>query len=411
MLDVKKIRADFPILKRQINGKPLVYLDNAATSQKPLQVIRAITDYYSFHNANIHRGAHTLGEEATELFENSRKVVADFIGARSSKEIIFTKNSTESLNLVAYSWGRENIKEDDEIITTNMEHHSDFVPWQVLAQEKKAKFLTVPFNKEGLLDEEELIKFLNPKTKLVALVHISNTLGTINPVRDLTAKIKNYNPKIAVVIDASQSVPHMPLSVTDIGCDFLAFTGHKMLSPMGIGVLWGKEELLKEMAPFMTGGGMIKEVDNDHSSWAEIPDRFEAGTPNVEGAVGMAAAIDYLKAVGMENIRDHEKELTEYALSKLEKIEGLNKYGPNDKEKQGGIITFNIEGVHPHDVSTVFDKMGICVRTGHHCTMPLHQKLGVPATVRASFYLYNTEEEIDKMIEAIKEVKNTFKLT
>lgn len=410
MLNVNKIRKDFPILSRKIQGCPLVYFDNGATSQKPVQVLTAMDDFYLCHNANINRSAHTLAEEATLEYLKARETVASFIKAKSQKEIIFVRNSTEAINLVAYSWGRKNIKEGDEIITSEMEHHSNLVPWQILCQEKKAVLKFIPFNKEGILEIELLEKLITKKTKLMTLVHVSNALGTINPIKSIIKKAKKINPQIKFLIDASQSVPHMAVDVSDLGGDFLAFTGHKMLGPMGIGVLWGKEEILEQMPPFLGGGDMIKEVYSDHSTWNDLPEKFEAGTPNVGGAVGLMAGITYLKEIGMDKIREHEKELVSYGLLKLKEIPEVTVYGPLDSEKRGGILTFNINGVHPHDVSHVFDKMGICVRAGHHCTMPLHQKLGVPATVRASFYIYNTKEEIDIMIKAIWQVKKIFRV-
>lgn len=411
MLDTNKIRQDFPILNRKINGFPLIYLDNGATTQKPRQVIEAICDYYYLHNANINRGAHTLGVEATEMYAKARQTVASFIKAKSSKEIIFVRNSTEAINLVAYTWGKVNINKGDEILITEMEHHSNLVPWQILAQEKEANLKFLPFNARGLLEIDNFDKYVSSKTKILSLVHISNMLGTINPVKEIIQKARAINPNIIILVDASQSVPHLPISVIDLDCDFLVFTGHKMLGPMGIGVLYEKEKLLEAMPPFLYGGDMIKEVYLDHSTWNELPEKFEAGTPNVAGAVGLEAAIKYLSSLGMENIREHEKELVKYTIDKLSKISQVTIYGPQDINLRGGIISFNITGVHPHDVSEVLDKMGIAVRVGHHCTMPLHQKLGIPASVRASFYIYNTKEEIDKLVEGVKETIKIFRIS
>lgn len=410
MLNVQKIHQDFPILNRQMNGFPLVYLDNGATSQKPKQAIEAVADYYFNHNANVNRGAHTLGVEATEMYEKARQSVTNFIKAKSPKEIIFVRNSTEAINLVAYTWGKANIIKGDEILITEMEHHSNLVPWQILAKEKVAVLKYLPFNAKGLLEIDKLTNFVSSKTKILSLVHISNALGTINPVKKIIQKAKSINPNIVVLADASQSVPHLPVSVADLDCDFLAFTGHKMLGPMGIGILYGKEQILETMPPFLYGGDMIKEVYLDHSTWNDLPEKFEAGTPNVAGAVGLEAAINYLNNIGLDNIREHEKELTKYTLSELTKISKVTIYGPLNVEHRGGIVTFNIEGVHPHDVSEVLDKMGIAVRVGHHCAMPLHQKLGVPASVRASFYIYNTKEEVEKLVRGVEEVIKTFKI-
>lgn len=411
MLDTKKIRKDFPILKRKYHGHPLVYFDNGATSQKPKQVIKAISDFYFLHNANINRSAHFLGEEATQMYEEARLEVANFIGAESSKEIIFVRNSTEAINLVAYAWGRKNILEGDEIITTEMEHHSNLVPWQVLAKEKKAKLKFIPFDKDGFLDLSMLSKLVTKKTKIVSLVHVSNMLGTINPIKKIIKMVKEINPQTLVLVDGSQSVQHLPVFVKDLDGDFFAFTGHKMLGPLGIGVLWAKEKILSEMPPFLSGGDMIKEVYLDHVTWNELPEKFEAGTPNVEGAIGLAEAIRYLNKLGMTEIRKHEIELVKYILAKLSKIPEITVYGPKNPDLRGGLVSFNIKGIHPHDVSQVFSNQGICVRAGHHCTMPLHQKLNIPASVRASFYIYNTKEEIDLMIEAINKVIRIFKVS
>lgn len=408
MLDVQKIREDFPILKRLINGKPLVYLDNAATTQKPQQVIDSIVDYYSFHNANIHRGIHTLAEEATEMYEKSREKTAEFIGAENSKEIIFVRNSTEAINLVAQSWGRTYLKSGDEIVLSESEHHSNLVPWQMLAKEKGVKLIFLSLNEEGLLDVDYFRKILTKKVKLVSLVHVSNVLGTINPIPEIGKLTREVGAKF--LVDGSQSVPRMPIKVKDLNCDFLAFTGHKMLGPTGIGVLWGKEEILQKMPPFLGGGDMIREVYLDHSSWNELPWKFEAGTPNIAGAIGFGEALDYLEKIGMENIFEYEKELTEYALSNLGNLGYLNIYGPKTVKHKTGVISFNIKGVHPHDVAQVLDQEAIAVRSGFHCAMPLHKKLALSASTRASFYIYNTKEEIDKLVEGLEKAIKTFKI-
>lgn len=408
MLDVIKIRKDFPILKRKIHGKPLIYFDNAATTQKPQQVIDALVDYYSNHNANIHRGIHTLAEEATVLHEGAREKIRKFIKAKSSKEIIFVRNSTEAINLVAYSWGRANLKKGDEIIISESEHHSNIIPWQFVAEEKgvKLKFINVDIN--GNLNLLLLKKLLNKKTKLVSLVHISNVLGTINPIKEI-GKIVHKTGALFLV-DGAQSVPRMPTDVTDLGCDFLVASAHKMLGPTGMGFLYARTELLENMPPFMGGGDMIREVYLDHAIWNDIPYKFEAGTPNIADAVAFGAAIDYLTELGMENVFSHEKMLTDYALGKLAKIPHVTIYGPKTSKSKTGVISFSIKGIHPHDVAQILDQEGIAIRSGFHCAMPLHQKLKLPATARASFYIYNTTEEIDRFIQALNKVINTFKV-
>lgn len=408
MLNVNKIRQDFPILKRKINGYPLVYLDNAATSQKPEVVIEATNDYYRNYNANVHRGIHTLANEATQAYEGVREKTKKFINAKSTKEIIFTKNDTEGINLVAYSWGRQNIKKGDEIILTVMEHHSNLVPWQFIAKEKGAKLKFIDIDEEGNLDLDSFTRLLNKKTKLVSIVWISNALGTINPVEKII-KLAHQNGS-RVLIDAAQFAPHMPINVQKINTDFLAFTGHKMLGPMGTGVLWGKEEILEQMPPFLGGGDMIREVYLEKTIPNDLPYKFEAGTPNVGGIIGLGAAIDYLNKIGLDKIRSHEKKLTQYALDKLSKMKDITVYGPKDTDKRGGIITFNIKGIHPHDVAQILDDYGIAIRVGHHCTMPLHQRLSLTASCRASLYLYNTKEEIDKLADTIIKIKGIFRI-
>jgi cysteine desulfurase/selenocysteine lyase len=402
-IDVNKIREDFPILSIDINGKKLVYLDNGATTHKPKSVIQAITDYNEKINGNPHRGAHYLSVAATDAYEGAREKVKNFIGARKASEIIFTKNATESLNLIAYTYGMAFIQPGDEIVVTISEHHSNILPWQMVAKAKNAVLKYMYINKEGRLTEEEYREKITDKTKLVAVAQMSNVLGTIYPVKDIVEYA--HSKGAVVVVDGAQSVPHMKVKVTDLDADFFVFSGHKALAPMGIGVLYGKEELLLKMPPFLRGGDMIEYVTEQDSTFAELPFKFEAGTQNVEGAVALCAAIDYLEAVGMDNIAEHEKELTEYALSKMREIPYVTIYGPRDMDNRGGIISFNIEGVHPHDVASIVDSYGVAVRAGHHCAQPLMKYLGIQASSRASFYFYNTFEEVDKFIESIKSVR------
>jgi len=407
MIDVN-IKKDFPILSRLVNGKPVVYLDNGATSQKPEAVINAISDYYKNHNANVHRGVHVLAEEATELFENSRKTVAEFIGARK-EEIVFVRNTTEAINLVAYAWGRKNVGKGDSVATTIMEHHSNFVPWQQLAIERGAEFKVWDINKDGTLDLEKIFDVVNSKTKILAVTHVSNVTGVINDVKEIVARAKRINPSILVLVDGAQAVPHMKVNVSDIGADFYAFSGHKMMGPMGIGVLFGKKEVLENMPSFLFGGSMIREVSIEKTEFLDPPTRFEAGTPDVAGTVGLTAAIDYLKKLGMDEVRAHEKELTKYCLEALGKIEGVTIYGPLDTEKRAGVVSFNYKNIHSHDVAQILDSVGVCVRSGHHCAMPLHTRLGASASTRASFYVYNTKEDIDRLAEGLEKVRSVFK--
>ncbi len=436
-IDVQKIRKDFPILARKIYDKPLVYFDNAATSQKPKQVIAAISNYYEQHNANVHRGVHKLSEEATALYEEARKKVANFVNAGDSRQIVFTKNATEAINLVAYSWGRKNIKKGDEILLTEMEHHSNLVPWQILAREVGATLKFIPINENGelkiknrslrALRSNELEELITQKTKLVALTHVSNVLGTINPVKRIIEDIKHLDSRIKILVDGAQAVPHMPVSIQHIKPDFYVFTGHKMLGPTGIGILYAKKELLEEMEPFLAGGEMILSVTYENSAWNYIPWKFEAGTPDIAGAIGLGAAVDYLSKIGMKNIREHEKELTTYALEKLTRIKNLETYGPKEIEKRGdptsqarlaeraGVVSFNIVkngkvAVHPHDLSSILDTEGIATRSGYHCAEPLCRKLEIPGATRVSFYIYNTKDEVDKLIPAIEKAKKIFKI-
>jgi cysteine desulfurase/selenocysteine lyase len=404
MPNTKKLRKDFPILKRKVHGKQLVYLDNAATTQKPKAVIDAIKDYYENYNANIHRSIHVLGEEATAAYEEAHKKVADFINA-DFEEVIFTKSTTESLNLLAYSLTSD-LKPGDEIVISEMEHHSNFVPWQQLALKKNLKLKFIEINKDGTLNDESIKNNITNKTKIVSITHVSNVLGTVNDVKKI-AKIAHENNAL-MIVDAAQSVPHMKVDVKDLDVDFLAFSGHKMLGPTGIGVLYGKKELLKEMQPFLYGGEMIKEVTFKQTKFNDLPWKFEAGTPNIAQGIGLGYAIDYLNKIGMENIENHEKGLVKYAYEKLSKIKEVEIYGPST-EKRSGLIAFNVKGIHAHDTSQILDGEGIAIRAGHHCAMPLASKLGIAASARASFYLYNTKEEIDKLIEGIHKVIKVFK--
>ncbi len=405
MFDPAVVKKDFPILKREVNGKSLVYLDSGATSQKPKQVLDSERDYYEQHNANVHRGAHTLGDEATQLYGEARATVAKFIGARN-EEIIFVRNTTEAINLVAYSWGLDSLKKDDVIVTTLMEHHANMVPWQEVARRTGAKLEVVGLTEDGLVDMEDYAQKLKLKPKMVAFVHVSNALGTINPVKEMTKMA--HKAGALVLVDGAQAVPHMKVDVAEIGCDFYAFSGHKMLGPMGIGILWGKKEILDKMQPFLTGGGMISEVYTDHSSWAEVPEKFEAGTPNVAGAVGLSTAIDYLEKLGLDNVRKHDMEIVAYAIEQLQSINEVKMLGTLEVEKRCGSVSFEYKGVHAHDVATILDSEGVAVRSGHHCTMPLHNNLGLAASARASFNVYTTKEDIDTLVKALGKVKQVF---
>jgi cysteine desulfurase/selenocysteine lyase len=405
-LDVDQIRRDFPILKREVRpGVPLVYLDSTATTQKPTQVIMAMDNYYRTYNSNVHRGVHTLAEEATAAYEAARQRAADFINAQHAKEIIFTRNTTESINLVAYTWGRTFLHEDDLIILTEMEHHSNIVPWQILAAEKGIRLEFIPITSDGLLLLDEYQKLLEQKPKLVAFTHMSNVLGTINPAKEIVRLA--HQAGAVTLIDGAQSVPHFPVDVQDIEVDFLAFSGHKVCGPTGIGVLYGKIELLNKMPPFMGGGEMIKKVLLHSFTPNDIPHKFEAGTPAIAEAVGLHAALDYVDAVGMDKIAAHEREIIAYALERLEEVQGLTVIGP-DASHKGGVAAFTLDGIHPHDIAQILDQDGIAVRAGHHCAMPLHDKFNIPATTRASFYLYNTANEVDQLIEGLYKVKRYF---
>ena len=405
-LDVARIRDDFPILSRKVHGKPLVYLDNAATSQKPHQVISALTEYYEGYNANVHRGVHSLSMEATDRYEEAREKVARFIGACQSEEVVWTRNTTEAINIVTGSWARSNLQPGDEVVVTEMEHHSNMVPWQMVTQERGATLRYLRLSDDGKLDLDDIDAIINNRTKMVSIVHASNSLGTINPVKEITARARAVGA--AVMIDGAQSVPHMSVDVQDLDCDFLAFSGHKMLGPTGIGVLYAKREILETMEPFLTGGEMVLSVTLDGADWNDLPMRFEAGTPNIADAIALGAAVDYLDSTGMDNIRRHEVLLTDYALSRLREIEDLVIFGAEAAEDRGGAISFHTPDVHPHDLGTYLDQQGIAVRTGHHCTMPIMRKFGVPATTRASFYLYNTEEEVDHLVDSLKSALRYF---
>ena len=403
-----ELRNDFPIFKKKINGKELVYLDNASTTQKPYSVINSITDFYSNYNSNIHRAVYQLAEEATALYEQSREKIANFINVRP-EEIVFTRNTTESINLIAHSWARTNLKKDDGVAITELEHHSNIVPWQILSQEIGTRLEYVGIDENGFLDLQYLIELISSKkVKLVSLSHMSNVLGTIVPIERII-KIAHEND-IPVLVDGAQSVPHMPVDVKNMDCDFLVFSAHKMLGPTGVGVLYAKKEFLEKMRPFMGGGDMIKEVFKFHTNYNEVPYKFEAGTPNIADVVGFGAAIDYLQKIGMENIRKHEIDLTEYALESILSIKHLTVYGPRDPNYRGGVISFNIADIHPHDLATIMNDHGIAIRSGHHCAQVLMQRLDVPATSSASFYIYNTKEEIDKFVNAIKEAGRIFKI-
>jgi cysteine desulfurase/selenocysteine lyase len=412
-LNIEKIREDFPILKRKVSGgKPLVYLDNAATTQKPLAVINAIHDYYMNYNSNIHRAVHQLAEEATLEFEKTREKVAEFINARSTEEIVFTRNATEAINLVAYSWGRTNVKKEDRIVITELEHHSNIVPWQILTSEKGAKLDYVGTDDNGYLKLQEYMNYLESskkkKVKLVSVSHMSNVLGTIVPVNDM---IKMSHEKgIPVLIDAAQSVPHMPVDVQKMDCDFMAFSAHKMLGPTGVGILYVKKEILEKMPPFIGGGDMIKEVHKYETRYNDLPYKFEGGTPNIADVIGFSAAIDYLNKLGMDKVREHEVELTEYALDIITKVEGVTLYGPRNTKDRGGVISFNIGDIHPHDLATIMNDHGVAIRSGHHCAQVLMERLDVAATSRASFYIYNTKEEIDIFVSALGEARRLFKI-
>ncbi len=427
-LDPVALQADFPILAREIHGQPLAYLDNAASTQRPQAVIKALDEFYRAHYANIHRGVHTLSEEATVAYEEARDKVAAFIHAPDRRGVIFVRNATEAINLVAYAWGRANVGLGDRIVVTEMEHHSNLVPWQVLAREVGAELAYVSVTGEGRLDPESLDRLLQGPVKLVAFTHVSNVLGTVNPAQEIVARARAAGAR--VLVDAAQSVPHLPVDVAALDCDFLAFSGHKMCGPTGVGVLYGRPELLEEMPPFLTGGGMIRRVGRTEATWADLPGKFEAGTPAIAEAVGLGAAVDYLSGVGMEAVWAHEQELAAYALERLEEAPGVRVIGPpatpplcppfgsaQDRPRKrgggaggerGGVVAFIVESIHPHDLAQVLDWEGVAIRAGRHCAQPLHECLGLGATARASFYLYNTCEEVDRLVEGIQKAQGVF---
>ncbi len=404
-LDVEVIRKDFPIFETSVHGKRLVYLDSAATSQKPRQVIDRLVRFYETENANVHRGVYELAERATAAYEGAREACARFIGARSARSIVFTRGTTEATNLVRYAWGRANVDEGDEILVTEMEHHSNLIPWQMLAAEKQAKLSHLPIDDEGKLRMDLLGDYVTERTKLVCVTLMSNVLATINPVRALADAAHAVGARI--LVDAAQAAPHFALDVNVLDVDFLGYSAHKMCGPTGAGVLYAREDLLEEMAPFHGGGEMIREVWPDRATWNEIPYKFEAGTPNIAQAVGMGAAVEYVEALGMDAVREHEIELASYAIQRLEEA-GATVYGPRDPAERGGVVAFNFEEVHPHDMATILDQEGVCIRAGHHCAQPLMRRLGVPATARASFYVYNDTDDVDALMHGLDQAKGWF---
>ncbi len=402
--NVNRIREDFPILKKKVHKKNLVYLDNAATTQKPNYVIDKVNEYYTTMNANIHRGVHALSQEATEAFEGARIQIKQFINALGKNQIIFTRGTTEAINLVASSYGRANIKEGDEIIISHMEHHSNIVPWQLLCKERNAKLRVIPVNDDGELIFEEFEKLVNKRTKFISIVYVSNSLGTINPIKEIIKYAHQFN--IPVLVDAAQAVNHLKVDVQDLDCDFLAFSGHKIYGPTGIGALYGKVELLESMPPYMGGGDMISKVTFEETTFNELPHKFEAGTPDIAGAIGLGAAIEYVNNIGMENIREHEHSLLEYTIKQIAQVPGLRIIG-TAKEKTS-VLSFVLENIHPHDIGTFLDFEGVAIRTGHHCTQPLMKRFNIPATSRASFAMYNTKEEVDVLVNGLKKIIEVF---
>ena len=405
-LDVAGIREDFPILRRTVHSKRLVYLDSAATSQKPNQVIDAIADFYRTTNANIHRGLHTLSQEATTAYEATRGAVARFLGGLDPEGVVFTRNATEALNLVAYAWGRRNIREGDEILLTQMEHHSNLVPWIILAEEKGAILKHIGVKDDGTLEMEDLDRLLSPRTRLVSVMMVSNALGTINPVQEIAARARKVGA--AVILDGAQAVPHLPLDATKLDFDFLAFSAHKMLGPTGVGVLYARKDLLQSLEPFLGGGEMIREVQLDRATWNDAPHRFEAGTPNIADVIAFSAAIEYLERIGMDAVRAHEVELLAYALEGLRSIPSLRIFGPQECTLRSGVISFMDRDVHPHDLSQYLDQNGVAIRAGHHCAQPLMRRLGTVATARASFYLYNDRDDVDMLVGSIRSARKYF---
>lgn len=402
----ERVRADFPILQQPMNGKPLVYLDSAATSQKPQVVIDALVRYYAQYNANVHRGIYRIAEQATEAFEAARAKVATFINAATPAEVVFTRSATEAINLVAYAWGRANVRTGDEILVTEMEHHSNLVPWQMVAAAQGATLRVVPFDDQGMLVMDEFDRLLSERTRLVALTHQSNVLGTINPVRELAAKARLAGAR--VLVDGAQSVPHMPVDVQALGVDFFAFSAHKMCGPTGAGALWARYDLLDAMPPFQGGGEMIMLVHLDRSTYKDPPHKFEAGTPNIADCIAWGDAVDYLQGLGMAAVRDHEMHLTHYAMRRLGEVPGLRLFGPESPQRRGGVFAFDLDVAHPHDVAQILDQDGIAVRAGHHCAQPLHRRLDVSATTRASLYVYNTEADVDALVAGLLGVRKMF---
>jgi cysteine desulfurase / selenocysteine lyase len=405
-VELEEIRDDFPVLQQKVHGKPLIYFDNAATSQKPRIVIAAMNDYYERYNANVHRGIHSLAERATKEYERAREKIVKFINAPSPETLIFTRGATEAINLVAYSWAMTNLKKGDEILTTFMEHHSNIVPWYQVCERTGAVIKRIELTPDGTLDLGNLDTLLTDRTKLVAVTQQSNVLGTINPVRQIADAA--HKKGAVVLVDGAQSIPHMAVDVQAMDCDFFVFSGHKMLGPTASGALYGKRAILEAMPPFMGGGEMIKEVWFDHAKYNDLPYKFEAGTPNIAESIGLGVAVDYLTRIGMEKIRQHEKEITQYTLDRFKDFPEVTVYGPKDVEKRGGLVAFALGDVHPHDIATFADQDGIAIRAGHHCAMPLHKKLGLAATARASFYLYNTRDEVDVFIEMLHKAKKFF---
>ncbi|UOY90992.1 cysteine desulfurase [Ectobacillus sp. JY-23] len=402
-MDIQEIRKQFPILHQQVNGKQLVYLDNAATSQKPIQVIEALDQYYKGYNSNVHRGVHTLGTKATDAYEGAREKVRKFINASSIEEVVFTRGTTTALNMIASSYGMDNLKEGDEIVISHMEHHANIIPWQQVAKKTGATLKYIPLQPDGTISLADAEQTITPSTKIVSIMYVSNVLGTINPIKEL-AQIAHKNGAI-MVVDGAQSAPHMKVDVQDLDCDFYVFSSHKMCGPTGVGVMYGKKDILENMEPAEFGGEMIDFVDLYESTWKELPWKFEAGTPIIGGAIGLGAAIDFLEQIGMDNIERHEQELAQYAMERMSTIEGITIYGPKHR---AGLVTFNIDDVHPHDVATVLDVEGIAVRAGHHCAQPLMRWLKASATARASFYIYNTKDEVDTFVEALVKTKEYF---
>ncbi|HEX2179474.1 MAG TPA: cysteine desulfurase [Actinomycetota bacterium] len=406
-MDAESIRKDFPVLDQQVNGHPLVYLDNGATSQRPTAVIEEVRRFDLEDNSNVHRSVHTLGQRATVLFEGARSKVSELLNAPSNKGVIFTKSATESLNLVAYAWGRHHLVAGDEVLISEMEHHSNVVSWHLACKDTGATIRAIPVDEEGKLDLAEYERLLSNKTKVVAITHVSNVLGTINPIAEMAAKAHDVGA--IVVCDGAQAAPHMEVDIQALDCDFYAGTGHKMCAPTGIGFLWGREQILEDMEPFHGGGDMILDVWIDHSTYNDIPYKFEAGTPPIAQAVGLGAAIDYLNSIGgMKAIREHEIEITQYALERLAEIPDITVYGPKHAADKGGLVSFNIDDIHPHDVGTIMDGMGVAIRAGHHCAKPLMRKLGVSATNRASFYIYNTHSDVDALVDALESCRKMF---